>query len=61
MKEGPDYELCQLSGQKPAVLDELAQERAKLLSQESAELEKRARQLAEEIAELSGMAPGRII
>jgi hypothetical protein len=40
LRESPDYELCQLSGQKAGVLDELASERARLLDQESAELEK---------------------
>ncbi len=61
LKESPDYQLSQRSDQKPGVLDELAAQRAKLLSQESVELEKRAGQLAEEIAELSGQTPSRII
>jgi acyl-CoA reductase-like NAD-dependent aldehyde dehydrogenase len=43
------------------VLDELAAERAKLLNQKSVELEERAGRLAEEIAELSGQTPSRII
>ena len=43
------------------MLDELAAGRAKLLEQESVELEKRAGQLAEEIADLSGQAPSRIV
>jgi DNA polymerase-3 subunit epsilon len=60
LKESPDYELCQLSERKPSMLDELAAERAKLLTQESVELEKQAAQLAEEIAELSGQKPSRI-
>ena len=54
LRESPDYELCQLSGQKAGVLDELASERAGLLDQESAELEKQAERLAEEIKELTG-------
>jgi DNA polymerase-3 subunit epsilon len=57
LKESPDYELCQLSHIKPAVLDDLAAERVRLLNQEISELEKRAGALAEEIKELSGMAP----
>ncbi|MEO5959088.1 MAG: exonuclease, partial [Opitutaceae bacterium] len=61
LKESADYELCRLSDQQPAMLDELAAERRKLLEQESAELEKRAVKLAEEIAELSGQAPSRIV
>jgi hypothetical protein len=56
LRESPDYELCQLSEQKPGVLDELAAERKKLLEKESAELEKQADRLAEEIKELSGQA-----
>ena len=56
LRESPDYELCQLSEQKPGVLDELAAERKKLLETESAELEKQADQLAEEIKESSGHA-----
>ena len=54
LRESPDYELCQLSERKPGVLDELAAERAKLLENESAELETQASRLAEEIKELSG-------
>ena len=54
LRESPDYELCQLSGQKSGVLDELASERAKLLDQESAELKEPAERLSEEIKELSG-------
>ena len=46
--------LCQISEQKPGVLEELAAERAALLEKESAELEGRARRLAEEIKELGG-------
>ena len=56
LRESPDYELCQLSGQKAGVLDELASERARLLDQESAELEKQAERLAEEIKELNGQS-----
>ena len=54
LRESPDYELCQISEQKPGVLEELAAERAALLAQESAELEGQAKRLAEEIRELSG-------
>lgn len=60
LRERPDYELCQLSEQKPGVLEELAAERARLLDKESAELEKEATKLAEEIKELSGEMPSRI-
>src|SRR2546428_4178975 len=56
LRESPDYELCQLSVQKPGVLDGLAAERKKLLETESAELEEQADRLAEEIKELSGQA-----
>ncbi|MGD0351715.1 MAG: hypothetical protein ABSB84_15580 [Verrucomicrobiota bacterium] len=42
------------------MLDELASERARLLDQESAELEKQAERLAAEIKELSGETATRI-
>ena len=61
LRESPDYELCRISEQKPGVLDELAAEREKLLEKESAELEAEASLLSEEIKELSGQAPGRIL
>ena len=54
LRESPDYELCQISEQKPGVLEELAAERAALLEKESAELEGQASRLAEEIKELGG-------
>jgi DNA polymerase-3 subunit epsilon len=60
LKESPDFELCQISEKKPGVLDELATERKNLLEKESAELEKQANQLAEEIKELTGEEPTRI-
>ena len=60
LRESPDYELCQLSEQKPGVLQELAAERKTLLEKESAELEQQADKLAEEIRELSGDPPSRI-
>ena len=56
LRESPDYELCQLSEKKPGMLDELAAERARLLTRESAELEKQAAKPAGEIEELSGEA-----
>ncbi len=56
LRESPDYELCQVSEQKPGVLEELAAERKKVLEKESAELEKKTDRLAEEIKELSGQA-----
>jgi hypothetical protein len=61
LRESPDYELCQLSGQKTGMLDDLASERARLLDQESAELEKQAERLAAEIKELSGQSADRIV
>jgi predicted transcriptional regulator len=60
LRESPDYELCQISEQKPGVLDELAAERKKVLEIESAELETLASRLEEEIKELSGEASSRI-
>ena len=60
LRESPEYELCQISEQKPGVLDELTAERAKLLEKESVELETQASRLAEEIKELSGQATDRI-
>ena len=60
LRGSPDYELCQISEQKPGVLDELAAKRTKLLAKESSELEKQASQLADEIKELSGQATERI-
>ena len=54
LRESPDYELCQLSEQKPGVLDELAAERKKQLEAEIAELETQAEQLAKEIKRLGG-------
>ena len=60
LKESPDFELCQISEKKPGVLDELAAERKGLLEKESAELEKQASQLAEEIKELTGEESTRI-
>jgi len=60
LKESPDFELCQISEKKPGVLDELAAERKGLLEKESAELDKQASQLAEEIKELTGEESTRI-
>jgi hypothetical protein len=60
LRESPEYELCQISEQKPGVLDELAAERATQLQKESAELEMRAERLAQEIEELAGETPARI-
>jgi hypothetical protein len=61
LRESPDYELCQLSEQKPGVLDELAAERAKQLEVENAELEKQAAKLATEIKKLSGKSAEKIV
>ena len=52
--------MCQISERKPGVLEELAAERARLLDKETAELERQAQRLAQEIEELAGVAPGRI-
>lgn len=60
LRGSPDYKLCQLSERKPGVLGELAAERARLHDKESAELEKQADKLAEEIRELGGATPSRI-
>ena len=60
LRESPDYELCQISEQKPGVFDELAAERQKLLENESARLETQAMELAQEIKELSGEWSSRI-
>jgi len=59
-RESPEYELCQLSERKPGMLDELAAERKKLLEKESAELERQASRLAEEIKELNREEASRI-
>ena len=57
LRESPDYELCQLTEQKPGVLDELAAERTKQLETEIAALEKQAEQLAIEIRKLTPPTP----
>ena len=61
LRGSPDYELCQLTEQKPDVLDELAAERAKQLEIENEELEKQAETLAKEIKKLSGKSAERIV
>jgi DNA polymerase-3 subunit epsilon len=60
LRESPDFELCRLSEKKPGMLDDLAAERAKLLTKESSDLEIQANRLAEEIEELSGAGPSHI-
>ncbi|MDE3067964.1 MAG: J domain-containing protein [Verrucomicrobiota bacterium] len=60
LKESAEYELCGIAEQRPGVLDELAEERTKLLEQDSAELQQEAEKLAEEIRELSGEELSRI-
>ena len=60
LKESADYKLCRLSEKAPGLLDELAKERAELLTKESADLEEQAARLAEEISELTGQVPMRI-
>ena len=42
LRASPDYELCQLSEQKPGILDELAAKRTKQLETEIVDLEKQA-------------------
>jgi hypothetical protein len=59
LRESPDYELWQLSEQKPAVLDELAVERTKQLEAEIAELERQAEQLASKIKQLTTPTPNK--
>jgi DNA polymerase-3 subunit epsilon len=54
LRESPDYELCQLAEQKPGILTELADERARSLELENAALEKQADCLAQEIKKVSG-------
>ncbi len=61
LRGSPDYELCQLSEQKPGMLDELAAERTKLLDLENAALEKQADSLAKEIMTLTGQTSERIV
>jgi DNA polymerase-3 subunit epsilon len=61
LKESAEYELCSIVQQRPGVLDELAMERTKLLEEESADLQREAEKLAEEIKELSGDEVSRII
>ena len=47
LRESAEYELWQLSEQKPGVLDELAAENARSLEKEIAVLEKQADKFAE--------------
>jgi DNA polymerase-3 subunit epsilon len=56
LRASPDYELCQLAGQKPGVLDELAVERTKQLEIENAELEMQVEELANKIKKVSKAA-----
>jgi DNA polymerase-3 subunit epsilon len=60
LRESPDYELCQLSAKQPGLLDRLAAERAVILAQEAADLERQASLLAEEMKGLDGEADTRI-
>jgi hypothetical protein len=59
LRDSPDYELCQLSDQKPGVLDELAAERTKQIEAEIADLEKQAARLASEINKLTNQTPNK--
>jgi DNA polymerase-3 subunit epsilon len=61
LRESPEFELCQLVEKKPGFLEELAGERAKLLDKESNELAAQANRLADEIKDLSGEAPAKIV
>jgi hypothetical protein len=56
LRASPDYELCQLAGKKPNMLDELAAERTKQLELENTELEKQAEELAVKIKKVSEAA-----
>ena len=60
LRESPDYELCQRVEATPAMLDNLAKERLKMLERESAELEQQAARLGGEIAELTADTPNAI-
>jgi len=60
LKESAEYELCGIVEQRPGVLDELAAERVKLLEKESAQLEREADKLADEIKELKGTETSKI-
>ena len=59
LRESPDYELCQLSEQKPGVLAELAADRTKQLEVEIAELERQAEEIASQIKNLTNQGPKR--
>jgi hypothetical protein len=59
LRESSDYELCQLSEQKPGLLDELAAERTKQLEVEIEELEKQAKHLTSEIKKLTDRRPNK--
>ncbi|HEV2330463.1 MAG TPA: exonuclease domain-containing protein [Verrucomicrobiae bacterium] len=54
LRESAEYELCRIMEQRPAALNELTAERAKILEKESMELQLEAEKLADEIKELSG-------
>jgi DNA polymerase-3 subunit epsilon len=61
VKSTQEYELCQLSTKQPDLLREFAGKRAVALEKEIAELEQEAGTLAQEIKELSGAGPARIL
>jgi hypothetical protein len=56
----PMLSTARINEHKPGVLDELTTERARLLEQESTELEEQANRFAMEIQELGGEEPSRI-
>ena len=60
LRESADYELSLLSAKKPGLLEDLARQQAELLEKESAELEKQAEKLAEEMKDLTGESPAGI-
>lgn len=58
LKESPDYELHRLTTQTPAFFEETVRRHVESLEKELAVLESQAAELAKEIEELTGEAPG---
>lgn len=54
LRDSAEYELYTLSQKQPSLVQKVADQQAELLAEETAELEVEARQLAEEIAQLTG-------
>jgi len=57
LREGPEFELYELTTKKPTMLDTVAEKQIKLLEEENAELTREAERLADEIGKLTGKAP----